>query len=160
MTSIDWIELSRAVLTASLAILGGLTVLVIGQLIEKFYIHPLHAQARLIGEISFALLYHAEQYIHPDPDRPEAYEARNYLRSLAARLIATTYTVRGYPVFRLLGWVPPLAEVNTAVLKLLELAAGSEQEAAKNERRRSEVYTLLRIRPPDPGRGTGLTGSQ
>ena len=40
MTPIDVPELSRALLTASLTVLGGITIFVAGQLIDKFFIDP------------------------------------------------------------------------------------------------------------------------
>jgi hypothetical protein len=50
-------ELFKIVVTSSLTILSGILVFVIGQVIVKFIIEPLHEQAKLIGEIANSLIF-------------------------------------------------------------------------------------------------------
>ena len=38
---------------------GGLTVFVIGQLLAKFFIEPLHELRKAVGEVRFNLAFHA-----------------------------------------------------------------------------------------------------
>jgi len=146
MGTINYVELSRAVLTASLAVVGGIIVLVIGQLIERYIIEPIHEQSRHIGEISFALYYHGDKYIHPDPQRPDSYEVGNHLRGAATRLLCATNTIRGYTVLSLFRVIPSIKHINTAVKHLVNLASMQEKDGNKNEKRREEVVKLLRIK--------------
>jgi hypothetical protein len=52
-------ELFKIILTSSLTIFGGILVFVIGQVVVKFIIEPLHEQAKLIGEIANSLIFFA-----------------------------------------------------------------------------------------------------
>lgn len=52
-------ELFKIILTSSLTILGGILVFVIGQVVVKFILEPLHEQAKLIGEIANSLIFFA-----------------------------------------------------------------------------------------------------
>lgn len=52
-------ELEKIFLTSGLTIGGGVTVYVIGQLLSKFVIEPIHELRKVIGEVRFALAFHA-----------------------------------------------------------------------------------------------------
>ncbi|MGH7615414.1 MAG: hypothetical protein ACREMW_15395, partial [Gemmatimonadales bacterium] len=86
--------------------LGGVIVLVVGQVFIRFLIEPLHEQRKVVGAIADALIYHAHYFA--DSGRPvvqdlaELNAAADQFRRLASELTAKTITVPGY---RLLGWV-------------------------------------------------------
>ena len=48
-------ELERVFLTSAFTVVGGVLVFVVGQIIIKFIIEPLHDQAKIIGDITSSL---------------------------------------------------------------------------------------------------------
>ena len=52
-------EFERVLLTSALTIVGGVLILTLGRIMVKFIIEPLHDQAKLIGEITGALVFFA-----------------------------------------------------------------------------------------------------
>jgi hypothetical protein len=55
--------MTTALTTAALTILGGLTLLVLGQIIIRTFIDPAYELRKLRGEIANALIYHASTYM-------------------------------------------------------------------------------------------------
>jgi hypothetical protein len=72
-------ELEKIVVTAAVAIVGGLFVYVAGQLLSKFFIEPTHELKKAIGEVRFNLAFHGPTIHTPISRNPErsqkAYEA-------------------------------------------------------------------------------------
>jgi hypothetical protein len=52
-------EITKIVLTASVTILGGVFIYVLGQIATRFFIEPYHEYRKLVGEIADALVYYA-----------------------------------------------------------------------------------------------------
>lgn len=72
-------ELATIVWTAAFTIIGGVIVYVIGELLSKFFIEPVHELKRVIGEVRFNLAFFAPIIHTPISRTPErsdaAYEA-------------------------------------------------------------------------------------
>lgn len=84
-----------SVVTAALTALFAVIVFVAGQLAQRFILEPIQEQRKIIGEIAFSLLFHANVM---DMARransgliqiEEPIEVAKTLRSLAGRLRAT-----------------------------------------------------------------------
>ncbi len=58
-------------LTASITILGGFIVFVLGQIVVKFFIEPIHEQSKTIGEIAYSLIFYANLYSNPGNSFPD-----------------------------------------------------------------------------------------
>ncbi len=92
-------DLTKIVLTAGLTIFGGVVVFVVGQLIVKFVVEPMHELKRVFAEIRFALIYYAQAIHTPVPgDDKRSHEAAVALRRHAADLWAK--------VFHSVLWLP------------------------------------------------------
>lgn len=52
-------EVYKIILTSLSTILGGIIIFTVSQIVMKFVIEPLHEQSKLIGEIAYSLIYHA-----------------------------------------------------------------------------------------------------
>jgi len=123
MLQFNQAQLVDAILTASLAVVGGLIILVIGQLIEKYAIEPLHEQSRLTGEIAFALMFYSPMIGDPASMAQAARdEPSRYIRSLATKLLATTYLVRGYTLLWFFRLAPRKRRLTDAALALVRLS--------------------------------------
>ena len=143
-------ELERIFLTSGLTILGGIIVLVLGQLVQRFFIEPIHEQARVIGEIAYSLAFYAPVYSSPSLARAtdEGFKVMDALRGNASRLIAATHAIRWYWLYRLILWsAPPEKDVLGAVGGLFFLSNSLFQgDSLENSKVRDEIVKLLRIR--------------
>ncbi len=89
-------ELTKIVLTASVTVAGGVIIFVMGQLLGKFIIDPLHELKKVLGEIRFALLFHAPAIMTPVGDRAGEDEAAKILRRLSSELHSKVSAVPFY----------------------------------------------------------------
>jgi hypothetical protein len=141
-------ELEKIILTSSLTVVGGIIIFVLGQLIVKFFIEPIHEQATLIGEISYALTFYANIYSNPGLGKPDdMYEASQTLRQLASRLRATTRAIRWYGLWQLLGIALKQKALMDVSTDLIGLSNGIYQgDPRVNNDRRERIKSALGIK--------------
>lgn len=116
-------DLERILITAAVTVAGGVTVLMVGQVVSRFLIEPIYELRKLRGTIADALIYYAH-YFSDSVERPfeEVRDASDKFRQLAAELMARTIGVPGY---RLLGWlrlIPPFQDIINARRALFGLS--------------------------------------
>lgn len=130
-------ELERIFLTSALTIAGGVVVLVVGQLLIRFFIEPIHDQAKVIGEIAYVLMFYADIYANPGAlTAPELQRvAADALRRSASQLMATSHPIRAYGLWALLRLTPSFRGVLQATHDLIYPT-------------RSSMEIALRTRPP------------
>lgn len=138
-------------LTASVTILGGVAIFVLGQLAAKFFIEPIHEQYKIIGDIAYHLVYYANIYSNPGIDMVEIRnEASTTFRQSACKLRATTHTIFWYKLWQLLRLIPKQRDVYEASRLLIGLSNSMFRESMGNmivdRDRPSEVGKLLGIR--------------
>lgn len=147
MNSIDTVELSKALLTASLTVTGGVVVFVVSQWLLKVFIEPLHEFSRTVGEISIALVCYANVY-PGTTSAEETLETAKVLRQLAARLLSCAYVIHGYDLLVLLGLIPKRSQLNEAVNGLFILSTSiSHDPFPVVDENRTNIRRLLRIKP-------------
>ncbi len=142
-------ELQGVFLTSALTILGGVIVLVMGQFLLRFFIKPIHEQAKAIGEVVYVLLFYADLYANPgavpvfELQRPAA----DALRRSASQLMATSHPVRAYGLWAWLGLAPPLRGVLQATHDLIFLSNSVFRgDPAENEAAVMNIVKSLRLR--------------
>ena len=106
-----------SVLTAALTVFGGAVVLVVGQVVQRFFLEPMQEQRQVVGEIAHAITFDANVGRIPGEEGlNETYrelldkrrdETHLRLRGLAARLRATLWTVPFYAFFERRGGCRP-----------------------------------------------------
>jgi len=79
-------ELTKILLTSSLTALGAIVVFVASQLLGKLVIEPVQDLKKLLGEIRYALVFHAQAIFTPVGDTASEDEAAKVLRRLACDL--------------------------------------------------------------------------
>ncbi|MFW6253922.1 MAG: hypothetical protein ACOC41_03240 [Chitinivibrionales bacterium] len=137
--------------------LAGVTVYVIGQLLSKFLIEPLHELRKVVGEVRFNLAFHAPT-IHTSIGRSkETSEAvRQALMKSSCDLIAKLYAVPGFTIFRHLsfGALPNRKDVETAAVQLRGLSTYVHEEGDKANasieilnKRVAMIESLPRLKP-------------
>jgi hypothetical protein len=132
-------------LTAGLTIFGGAVVLVVGQIVQRFYLEPIQEQRRIIGEIAYALIYDAnvvrELFVEE-----RVKETVTRMRQLASSLRATVRTIPSYGFFARQGVVPPADNVMRASRELIGLSnSTTERVGEENHRRRVRIAKELDI---------------
>jgi hypothetical protein len=105
------------VLTAAITVVLGFVVLVLGEVAKRFFIDPVQEQQRIIGEISFAVIYYHNVSSMSPPEVRE--EAQRTLRKLSAQLYATLGVIRPYGFFERRGWVEKREDVRDAATGLI-----------------------------------------
>ncbi len=95
-------------------IVAGFAVFILGQAFQRFVLEPIHEQRRVIADIAVALVFLGN--VGPSSSAPEGYvaiggdepiPASRHLRSLAARLRASLWTIPFYDTWALLRMVKP-----------------------------------------------------
>ena len=141
-------ELFKIVLTSCLTVLGGILVFVVGRIIEKFSIEPIHEQLRLTGEIADSLIFYANLYSSPGIGKPEKMdEASKVLRQQASQLMAKTHAIPWYKLWQFLRIVPKHADVIEASKDLKGLSNSIHQgDPMVNHNRRKKIEKRLCIK--------------
>lgn len=104
---------------------GGLVVFVIGQLLAKFFIEPLHELRKTVGEVRFNLAFHAPTIHTPIGRSKEASDqAREALMKNSCDLIADLHAIPGYRITRFLsfGVLPCRKAIEDAAVQLRGLS--------------------------------------
>lgn len=149
-------DLWKIVLTSALTVAGGVLILVVGQLVQRFFVEPLHEQTKVIAEIACALAYYAPIYVNPGPThavvRPDGViltdATEDKLRALASQLIASATATRWHILARIVQ-SPTRKDVLDAARALIGLSNSVRTGTPKdNLETRDRAVKLLRIRWP------------
>lgn len=119
---------------------------VIGQLIQRIFIEPLHEQRRVIGRVAHALTFY--RGISEDGPRPRATpervaNVRSELRALAADLRSTLTGLPWYPAFSWIRLALPRETVKQVAYRLMRWELFMSEKAAADAV--TEVADLLKI---------------
>ena len=113
---------------------GGIAIYIVGQLLSKFFIEPLHELRKTVGEVRFNLAFHGPT-IHTSIGRSKESSdaAREALLKSSCDLIAKLYSVPIYEATRLFsfGVLPPKKEIEDAAVQLRGLSTYVHQEGDK-----------------------------
>lgn len=137
--------------------LAGVTAYVIGQLLSRFLIEPLHELRKAVGEVRFNLSFHAPT-IHPPIGRSKesSEAARQALMKNSIDIIAKLHAVPGYLVFRYLsfGVLPNRKDIEAAAIQPRGLSTYVYEEGEKANlnidivnKRVARIESLLRLKP-------------
>lgn len=145
------VEVLASFLTAGLTILGGVAVYVVGQLVQRFFIDPLHEQRKVIGDIDVGLTLCAREWANlpewPAGRSEQREHAQNSFREYASRLAASTNAIgpQLYWAAKRLG-APPLEDIRDAVQDLIGLSNNMYSDAPSRRDRerfnRQRVYDI------------------
>lgn len=169
-------------LKIALTALGGVVVFVIGQMVVKFFIEPIHEQKKLIGEIAGSIIFYSnvgtgvEQYYYDqirainqsdDPMKDIAIdrykdilnghwsksdEASRTLRRQATELLGKTHGIPLYNVWSFFRRVPKLNDVIAASSQLIGMSNSTHREASFDSRI-EEIVRRLDIKTVAKQRG-------
>ena len=132
----------------TLTILGGLTLLVIGQIVIRSVIDPIFDIRKLRGKISNALIFYEDSYMTPIKHRtPESVEARNAFKSLGAQLEVNSHALPFYRFFAFIRAVPNMDSIIKAGSNLWSLSNSLDSGNVENSKRnRQAIIEALNLR--------------
>jgi len=148
-------DLDKILLTAGATVIGGVIVLVIGQIITRFLLEPLLEYRSAVGAIADALLYYAHFFADSGPrivEMKEVNDAADRIRRLAVELTAKTITIPGYRILGRIRLIRPYEEM----LRARGALWGLSNSLIRGDWQRklhlaSEAAKALKITAIDPG---------
>ena len=146
-------DLTRILWTSGLTVIGGTLIFVVGQLLSRFVIEPIHEQRKLIGEIADAVIFYANAYLTSDLTSIDAEErkrldtAQQRYRQLATLLRSRTHLIPAYSLLEKLKLVRRQTAVRQASSELIglsnEVFSTSEHRFNSRIRRKERLAELL-----------------
>jgi hypothetical protein len=155
------------VFQAFLTALAAITVLVLGQIIIKFFIEPADELRKLVGDIADTLIYHSNKITNPlrklndfpgglsdsninikmyEEEVKDRQEISDILRQKACLLISKAHLVKGYRIFEKFGVIPKRSSIENASGNLIFLHNRMiESDPLENAKVRDEIFELLNI---------------
>lgn len=129
------------------AIITGVAVFVLGQLLIRFVIQPLQDFKKVIAKVSHVLIYYADVYSNPGGSRRMMIaETRKALRDSASLLRSRTVVIPFYTVFSWLRWVPTRHDINQASGSLIGLSNSLVNgDVQYNATKRETIKKSLRL---------------
>jgi|SRR5690242_17289799 len=111
-------------LTSALILIGVFALLVISQLASEGIIKPYVEYRKVLGEISYTLIYYANLIISAPAHskRDEQAEISERLRQISARLRAAITALPFHELMRLFRLVPPQERIQDAANRLIRIS--------------------------------------
>ena len=126
-------------------VLTGTLVIALGKIIESLCVQPYISYQKVIGEITYQLVFYAQAYSSRMMKKEAHQEASDKFRVSAARL-QTYYNAIAW---MRLWFAPSRNEVDKATASLIGLSNGTpprDDEAIGNTRRVDSIRKMLKIR--------------
>jgi len=137
-------------------VLSGTLVFVIGQIIQKFFIDPIHDQKKIIGDIADNLIFYAQIYANPAKETSDKYnEASKKIRELSSKLSSKTYLIPAYKYLTLFKVVKDINKIKEASRSLICISNRVYENGAtkdginlgiKNSEEADKISELLNIK--------------
>lgn len=137
--------------TVFLTVISGVLTFVVGQLILKLVIEPVHAMKKTIAHVSHSLIEHANVIANPGVPRKEVMDnTSKHLRKLSSEIQSHLYLVPIYPVSAAIFRLPKKRDVLEASKALLGLSnsvfsARNDKVYENNAKRVEKVCDRLGI---------------
>lgn len=113
----------KILLTALATIGSGTVVFVLGQLLVKFVVEPIHSLWKLRGEIADSLIFYANIYLNLGyGPREPADEASKLFRQQACQLMARSHLIPNYKILERVRLVPRRQALESAHRELIGLS--------------------------------------
>jgi hypothetical protein len=144
-------DLTKILLTSSLTTIGAVLVFVASQILGKLVIEPVQDLKKTLGEIRYALVFHAQAIMTPVGDRPGEDKASEALLKLACDLRSKVGAVPLYDKWAAIsrGFMPTQANAFEASKHLIELSNSvhKENRSDTNSKSIKKIKQLLGFEP-------------
>jgi hypothetical protein len=144
-------------MTVFLTVLSGVITFVLGQLIIKLLVDPVHDFRRTVADIALALIEYANVYANPGVAGSEVEKkVSEELRRLSSRLNAQMYLIPCYRLTAKIFGLPSREKVVDAASNLIGLSNGVFRSASDlvlvNVERSDKIRNVLGIFVPESER--------
>ena len=129
-------------------ILVGVSIFVTGQIIIKFIIDPIHEFRKILGEIKYELIFHAQAIQTPVGAKEKEDEASNVLRKLSCHLLSRTFAIPFYRAISLImpKFLPPKKNIDDASKWLIGLSNSvHSKDRSDNYKKVARIEKMLGI---------------
>ena len=144
-------DLTKILLTSSLTAIGAVLVFVVSQLLGKLVIEPVQDLKKLLGEIRYSLVFHAQAIMTPVGNREAEDHAAEVLRKLSCDLRSKVEAVPFYDRWaaRSHGFMPVRADAFEASKQLMGLSNSVHNDSRSdiNSKRIAKIERLLSFEP-------------
>lgn len=115
-------------------VLSGVSVFVLGQIVQNFVLKPLQDYFSVIGEISYKIKLYSNILVNSLFKEEDVEKACREMRDLSCRLESKYVLIRAIDILVLFGIVSDVKNVNAASASLIQLAnaAGTKGEEDNN----------------------------
>lgn len=139
-------DLTKILLTSSLTAVGAVVVFVVSQILGKLVIEPVQDVKKILGEIRYALVFHAQAILTPVGDREGEDIAAEALRKLSCDLRSKIGSVPFYDYWARVsrGFMPRLANAREAAKHLMGLS-NSVHESPRPESNGKRIAKIERL---------------
>lgn len=118
-------------MTVFLTVFSGVITFVLGQLVIKLLVDPVHDFRKTVADIALALIEYANIYANPGVAGSETEKkVSEELRRLSSRLNAQMYLIPCYPITAKIFGLPSRKKVVDAASNLIGLSNGVFQSAS------------------------------
>jgi hypothetical protein len=128
-------------------VLSGVLVFVLGQIVVRFVIDPIKEVKEVLGEIEFAMIYHAPAILTPVGDHKGEDEAAKAIRELASMLRAKVEVIPLYACWSFLSmrFLPQRENLMNASSHLIGMANSVKKpdRCERNDGRRNKIKQML-----------------
>jgi hypothetical protein len=118
-------------MTVFLTVFSGVITFVLGQLVIKLLVDPVHDFRKTVADIALALIEYANVYANPGVAGSEVEKkVSEELRRLSSRLNAQMYLIPCYPITAKIFGLPSRGKVVDAASNLIGLSNGVFRSAS------------------------------
>jgi|WetSurMetagenome_2_1015567.scaffolds.fasta_scaffold377255_1 hypothetical protein len=145
-------DIDKILLTSALTILGSVIVFVIGQLLSRAIIEPIHDIKKTIGELDFVLIFHAPAIHTPIGKKENEDKAQEALRKIASDLRSKLRVIPVYGFWAVLSCctLPRRQDVLAAATHLIGLSNSVHKEdRTRNTDIENKIRLLLNLKSYD-----------
>ena len=142
--------ISQALLTSVLTIIGGVTIIVLGQVFLKFFIEPIHQLLAHIGKITDLLVYHSDVFLSIGGLNTfeQTRNASQDLRKAGGELLAKGHIIHWYKLWSILRILPKKDDIFHAHIELIGLSNGVlKSDPTSNTKHLELIKRYLRLHP-------------
>ena len=129
------------------AIISGVLIFVIGQIVLKIFIEPVQELMRTLGQIRYCMTFYANIFCNPgvvDPNKMD--QTIDELRLSASKLHGAVYLVRFLKLWELLKFIPSKENLEQVSSELIGLSNSVyDGKCDENVKRRDKILSLISV---------------
>ena len=140
-------DIDKILLTSALTVSGSVTVFVIGQLLTRTIIDPIHDLKKTIGELDFALIFHARAIHTPIGKREDEDKTQEALRKIASDLRSKVRVIPVYGFWSICSCLPERKDILEASGQIIGLSNSVHKEdRTDNSKIEDKIRNLLNLK--------------